>query len=90
MLDVVLLIIFLIHLLIFGKRLWLRGQTFLLAPVITFFLLCCAYSLKLLIPHVAIGNVALYACFRYAAWFTAVISISILLRRIYLHQKSKS
>ena len=75
-LATVMLLLFLAHLGGFAWRGAKRREWYYLAPVVTFFLLSSSFALLLSAPEWTLGEKPVYSWVRYAAWASAVISIS--------------
>ncbi len=75
-----LLVVFAVHLLLFGRA-WWRNRTLRLAvTTATFGLLVTSFSLRLAAPELAVGGVAVWWLPRVAGWVGAVASVTLWLR----------
>ena len=75
-LSTLLLIVFAVHLVAFAVLGMRRRQWYYLALVVTFFLLCASFGLRLAAPDWAVGGVAVFQWSRWAAWVAAAVSLS--------------
>ena len=75
-----LLVVFGVHLLLFGRA-WLRQRTLRLAvTTVTFALLVVAFALRLGLPDVQVAGVAIWWLPRVCGWGGALLSLSLWLR----------
>ncbi|GAB4196928.1 MAG: hypothetical protein Tsb002_30640 [Wenzhouxiangellaceae bacterium] len=76
-----LLLIFAIHCVLFGRLYVKRREGYYLAATITFLLLVLTYSARLLLPGFEIYGYTLFWLLRIAAWGSALVSISWMIKR---------
>lgn len=80
-LSAVLLAIFVIHLVVFFRLFLRRGEKYYLAASFTFLLLVATFSVKIWAPEVQVAGFSLFWALRIAAWISAAVSITWLVRR---------
>lgn len=81
-LDLVLALVFAVHLAAFSRLWWLRGQGYYVALMITFALLTAAFGLRLWDGVPAVAGQSIDRWIRYGAWAAAIVSLSWTLLRL--------
>ncbi len=76
MLPWFLLLVFVVHLMVFGTLAVRRREGYYLALVVTFALLTCSLGMRLFLPEINLGGQELSQWVRWAAWLAALVSIS--------------
>jgi hypothetical protein len=80
-LIVSLLIVFAIHFVVFSSLFFIRKDRYFAFISITFLLLVLSYSSRIWLGNFHFAGVKLFWAFRMAAWTSALISISMTIRR---------
>ena len=81
-LVIFLLIVFVIHLVIFGRLAVRRSEKYYWLVTAVFAMLVASFGLRVFAPEWLLGPVAGYQLFRYLAWLLAAITIPWMIIRI--------
>jgi hypothetical protein len=81
-LVIVLLLIFVIHLVVFGRLAVNRKLPYYWLVTAVFAVLSISFGLRLFTPQLTLGPLAAYQLFRYFAWLLAAITIPWLVIRL--------
>ncbi len=76
-----LIVLFGVHLIAFGVLAIKRKERYHIFTCTTFALLVITFSLRLWLPNAQVNGFQLYWVFRVAAWISALVSITMLVRR---------
>jgi len=76
-----LIVLFAVHLIVFGMLGLKRKERYYLFVCITFTLLIITFSIRLWAPEAEVAGMQLYWVFRIAAWMSAAVSLTMLVRR---------
>ena len=75
-----LLFVFATHLPFFAWRWWKTGERRHAATTLTFTLLIATYAIRVFAPGLRVAGVSVFWTFRVAAWPSAAVSITLLVR----------
>ena len=81
-LVIFLLLVFVIHLVIFGRLALKRKLFYYWLVTAVFAMLVASFGLRLIVPGWMLGPLAGYELFRYLAWLLAVITIPWMVARL--------
>jgi len=86
----ILLLVFIVHLLVFGRLAISRQQKYYWLVSAVFAALVASFGLRLTAPDWMLGPVAAYRLFRYLAWLLAVVTLPWLAVRLWTRSRRNS